>query len=120
MAKTVQSRKAKGRKLQQYVADKIRKLFSELTERDVKSTPMGVSGDDIQLSEAAAKKFPFSIEAKNTEKLNIWAALEQSVSENRKLTPLVIFKRNRSDVFCAMKFDDLLKLLELIEDLTDD
>ncbi len=73
---------------------------------------MGVSGEDVQLSEAAVKKFPFSVEAKNTEKLNIWAALEQSETDNRDLTPLVVFKRNRSEVFCAMKFDDLLKLLK--------
>lgn len=106
------SAKAKGRRLQQYIVDKIRELFPSLTERDVSSTPMGVTGDDVQLSEAAVKKFPFSIEAKNQEKLNIWAALEQSDSDNRDLTPLVVFKRNRSDVYCAMKFDDLLKILK--------
>jgi hypothetical protein len=115
MATTTQSRKQKGRRLQQYIVDKIRELHPSLTERDCSSTPMGVSGDDVQLSEAAAKLFPFSVEAKNTEKLNIWAALEQSESGNRDLTPLVVFKRNRSDVYCAMKFDDLLRILERLD-----
>jgi hypothetical protein len=107
-----QSAKAKGRKLQQYIAEKILELFPELTERDVKSTSMGVSGDDIQLSEEATKKFPFSVEAKNQERLQIWEALKQSTKDNRDLTPLLVFKRNRSEVYCAMKFEDFLSLLK--------
>lgn len=107
----VQSAKAKGRRLQQYIAKKIIEFFPHLTDRDVKSTSMGAQGEDVQLSEAAVAVFPFSTEAKNQESLNIWKALEQSDSQNRNLKPLVVFKRNRSDVYCAMKFDDLMEIL---------
>lgn len=112
MASTVQSRKSKGRRLQQLVVSEILKIFPLLTERDVKSQPMGVTGSDVVLSEAAATAFPYSVECKNTEKLNIWSALEQSESENRTLTPVVIFKRNRSKVYITMELDKFMKLLK--------
>lgn len=115
MATTTASRKAKGRKLQQLIRDKILLMFHELTENDVQSTPMGVSGIDVQLSEAARKKFPYAIESKNQEKLNIWSALEQSAGDNRDLTPLLIFKRNRSEVYCALRFDDFMSLIEQLD-----
>jgi len=71
MAKTVQSRKQKGRRLQQAVRDLILENFKELEPDDVRSTPMGVSGTDVQLSPAARRLFPYSTECKNTERLNI-------------------------------------------------
>lgn len=104
------SAKNKGRRLQQYIVSKILKYFPSLTKRDVKSVPMGVSGADVQLSEEASKEFPYSVESKNTEKLELWKSLEQSTSLNRDLTPLLVFKRNNSEVYCAMKFEDFLVL----------
>ena len=115
MASTTASRKQKGRVLQQHTAKRILETFPELTERDVVSVPMGVSGDDIRLSEVGSKTFPYSVECKNQEKLSIWASLDQSNSTNRELTPLLVFKRNRSNVYCALKLDDFLKLLKRCE-----
>ena len=59
------SAKAKGRKLQTWVVDKILALFPSLSSLDVKSTPMGVNGVDVQLSSLAQKFFPYDIECKN-------------------------------------------------------
>jgi len=111
MATTTQSRKSKGRRLQQFVRDTILELFPVLTERDVSSTPMGVSGEDVQLSELASNLFPYSVECKNQEKLNIWKALEEAEGNNRELTPILVFKRNRSKVYCCIGFDDFIKLI---------
>jgi hypothetical protein len=105
------SAKAKGRRLQQYIVKKILELFPELTQKDVRSAPMGVPGADVQLSERASKVFPYSVESKNTEKLELWKSLEQSTGDNRDLTPLLVFKRNNSEVYCAMKLEDFLGLL---------
>lgn len=114
-ANTVASRKNKGRTLQKKVVELILKENPQLTERDVKSTSMGCSGDDILLSEAALRKFPFSVECKNTEKINIWQAIEQAESRKKdSITPLVVFKRNRSDIYCTLKFEDLLRIYDLI------
>lgn len=105
------SKKNKGRRLQKWVADRVKELFG-LGDRDVRPTPMGVSGDDIQLSDKAVEKFPFSVECKNQETTSIWKWMKQAEADNRDLTPLVVFKRNRSDVYVCMKFDDFMKILE--------
>ena len=65
------SAKNKGKRLQNDVRDLILETFTELEPDDVRSTTMGDSGEDILLSPAARKLFPFSVECKNQEKLNI-------------------------------------------------
>ena len=56
--------KAKGRLGQQEVRDKLLKTFPDLEPDDIKSTVMGDSGEDIQLSPAARKIIPLTIEVK--------------------------------------------------------
>ena len=74
---TIQSRKAKGRLLQQHVCKRIRE-FLRLSENDVVSRPMGSSGRDIMMSDLAFSKLPVAIECKNTKEFPSIAALEQS------------------------------------------
>ena len=90
------SAKNKGKRLQNKVRDLILEKFNSLESDDVRSITMGESGEDILLSPAARKLFPFSVECKNQEKLNIWKSLEQSETNSGKHTPIVIFKRNRT------------------------
>jgi len=71
MAKTIQSRKSKGRRLQQFVRDMILENFDHLEPDDVRSTSMGAGGEDVLLSPAARKVFPFSVECKNVEKISL-------------------------------------------------
>ena len=73
---------------------------------------MGESGRDIILSPRAEKDIPFDIECKNTEKLNIWSALEQATentSDSR--IPMLVFSRNRSKTYCVVEFEELLNLI---------
>ncbi len=107
------SAKAKGRKLQNTVRDLIKEHFPQLHPDDVVSTQMGGAGVDIQLSPAAREVFPYSIECKNTEKLNVWSALEQAESNVKENThPALFFKRNHSKTYVAIEaehFFDLIK-----------
>ena len=51
------------------------------------------------------------IEAKDVEKLNIWNALEQSKRDaGEDETPVVMFKRNRTQVYVAMPFDEFMEM----------
>ena len=94
------SAKNKGKRLQNKVRDLILEKFNKkLEEDDVRSITMGDSGEDILLSPAARKLFPFSVECKNQAKLNIWSSLEQAASNSGQHTPLLIFKRNRTKTF---------------------
>ena len=105
------SAKNKGKRLQNKVRDLILEKFDILEPDDVRSITMGDSGEDILLSPAARKLFPFSVECKNQEKLNIWSSLEQAEINSGKHDPLVIFKRNRSKTYVVLEFDKLLELL---------
>ncbi len=105
------SAKNKGKRSQNKVRDLILEKFNSLESDDVRSITMGESGEDILLSPAARKLFPFSVECKNQEKLNIWKSLEQSETNSGKHTPIVIFKRNRTKTYVALEFEKLLELL---------
>ena len=105
------SAKNKGKRLQNKVRDLILEKFQQLEEDDVRSTTMGDSGEDVLLSPAARKLFPFSVECKNQEKLNIWSALERTENNSNNHVPLLIFKRNRTKTYAVLEFDKLLELL---------
>ena len=106
------SAKNKGKRLQNKIRDLILEKFNtKLEPDDVRSITMGYSGEDILLSPAARRLFPFSVECKNQEKLNIWSSLEQAEGNSGNHPPLVIFKRNRSKTYAVLEFDELLKLL---------
>ena len=105
------SAKNKGKRLQNKIRDLILEKFDKLEPDDVRSITMGDSGEDILLSPAARRLFPFSVECKNQEKLNIWSSIEQAESNSGNHTPLVIFKRNRTKTYAVLEFDKLLELL---------
>ena len=105
------SAKNKGKRLQNDVRDLILETFKELEPDDVRSTTMGDSGEDVLLSPAARKLFPFSVECKNQEKLNIWSSLEQAETNAGKHMPLLIFKRNRTKTYAVLELEKLLELL---------
>ena len=106
------SAKNKGKRLQNKVRDLILEKFNTLEEDDVRSITMGDSGEDILLSPAARRLFPFSVECKNQEKINIWEALDQAEGNSGNHIPLVIFKRNRSKTYAVLEFEELLQLLD--------
>jgi hypothetical protein len=89
----VQSAKAKGRRLQQWVRDKLIEML-DIHPEDIESRSMGAGGEDLIMARAARKKFPMSIECKNVEKLNIWDAYEQASANCGDYEPVVVIKKN--------------------------
>ena len=106
------SAKAKGRRLQNFVRDILREVFSSLEPDDIKSQTMGMCGEDIVLSPAARKKIPYSFECKNQERLNIWSSLTQAKDNSNGFSPILIFKRNRSNVYACIDFELLLNFIK--------
>lgn len=66
----------------------------DLEADDVFSRSMGASGEDVMLSPRARVLFPYSVECKNVEKLNIWQAYKQASDNSGGYEPCVFFKRN--------------------------
>lgn len=111
-ANTSKSRKGKARALQNAVAETLRTAYPELTAEDIQPAIMGQSGIDILLSSRARDLFPYAIECKNQEALNIWECLKQAEANGQKerMVPLLVFKRNRTEIYVALKWDDFLNL----------
>lgn len=108
---TPASCKNKGRRFQQKVCELLLEAAPELEPDDVRSTSMGAGGEDILLSPAARRVYPYSIECKNVEKLNIWNAIDQARENAGKHTPMVAFTKNREDIMVALPLQHLLELL---------
>ena len=106
------SAKNKGKRLQNKVRDLILEKFnSKLEPDDVRSITMGESGEDILLSPAARRVFPFSVECKSQEKLSIWSSLEQAAENSGDYPPVLIFKRNRSKTYVTIELEEFIKLI---------
>lgn len=105
------SAKAKGRRLQQEVRDLFLENAPSLEPDDIRSTSMGAAGEDILFSPAARKLYPFSVECKNVEKLNVWEAIKQAKEHNPKYTPLVAFTKNGEDIYVAIPIKKFLEIL---------
>lgn len=106
------SAKAKGRRCAQEVKDLIAKIFPVIPE-DIHVTSSGVGGPDLQFFGPARFIFPYAVECKNHEKLNIWEAYEQAKNhlknpQFKDCKPIVFFKRNRSQLMVCLSAEDFL------------
>ena len=103
------SAKAKGRRLQQWFRDLlIEKL--EVHPEDIESRSMGAGGEDLIMARAARKKFPYSIECKNQESLNVWKAYEQAEENSGDYEPIVVIKRNNTKPLVLVDADYFVRL----------
>lgn len=113
---TPQSSKAKGRNLQKLVRDKILESFPTLTADDVRSTSMGSSGEDIQLSPEARKLVPYSIECKSKATSQLHTYYKQAKSNSGTHIPMVVVKKDRDVVLVAVEFQHFLDLLQKVQE----
>ena len=105
------SAKQKGRKLQQWFRDLlIEKL--DIHPEDIESRSMGAQGEDIMMARDARNKFPFSIECKNQEKLNVWEAYKQAIENSGDYEPLVVLKRNNHKPLVLIDAESFVKLIK--------
>jgi len=104
----IASAKQKGRKMVRKVRDMILKHFDHLDSEEIYTPAGSQGGEDLAFSPVLRKLFPFSVEIKCQEKLNVHAAYRQAKENSKGVTPIVIFSRNRADVFCMLRFDDFL------------
>jgi hypothetical protein len=105
----VQSAKAKGRRLQQWVRDKLIEML-DVHPEDIESRSMGAGGEDLIMARAARLKFPHSIECKNVEKLNIWEAYEQASANCGEYEPIVVMKKNGKKPLVVVDAEYYIKL----------
>ena len=88
-----QSAKSKGRRLQKWFTDLLIKRLG-LDPQDLESRPMGSQGEDIIIGSQSRLHFPYSVECKNQESLNVWKSYEQAEANSGDHEPVVFIKRN--------------------------
>ena len=104
-----QSAKAKGRRLQQ----QFRELLIEelgIHPEDIESRSMGAGGEDLIMARAAREKFPYSIECKNVEKLNVWEAYKQAEENSKNYEPVVVMKKNNLKTLVVIDAEHFVKI----------
>ena len=104
-----QSAKAKGRKLQQWTRDCLIESL-RIHPEDIESRSMGAGGEDLIMSRAARKAFPYSIECKNQESVNIWKSYEQAEENSGDYEPIVVLKRNNTKPLVLVDADYFVRL----------
>ena len=103
------SAKAKGRKLQQWFRDLLIEKLNVHPE-DIESRSMGAGGEDLIMAGAARKKFPYSIECKNQESVNVWKSYEQAEENSGDYEPIVVLKRNNTKPLILVDADYFVRL----------
>ena len=106
-----QSAKAKGRRLQQWFRDLLIEKF-DIHPEDIESRSMGAGGEDLIMARAAREKFPYSIECKNQESVNLWKSYEQAQENSKDYEPVVVLKRNNSKPLVLVDAEYFVKLHE--------
>lgn len=111
---STQAGKAKGRRAQQLVRDKLLAAYPELEPDDIKSIGMGQQGNDIELSPAARKLIPYAFEVKARARVSlIYDALEQAEkSDKHQLTPVAVVKADRKKPVVVMDLDHFVSLIK--------
>jgi len=109
---TTRSAKAKGRTGQQEVRDKLLETFPEFEPDDIKSTTMGDGGEDIQLSPAARKTMPISIEVKRR-KAGMKTAYDylDQAGKHGKGEPVVFYRSDRQPWIIMVGMEHYMELL---------
>jgi hypothetical protein len=73
---------------------------------------MGVSGRDVQLSEAALSVFPYAVECKNKARIAVYSDYEQACTNANGDTPLLVIKQNQSKPLVVIDMEDFFNLIK--------
>lgn len=107
----VSSRKAKGRRLQQWVKDQLVKHLA-LDPDKIHSAVMGETGADVRLDKDIEDRFPYSIECKAQEKYKgVYDILNQAAGNAKKdHQPIGFIRMNRRPALVVMEAEEFFRI----------
>lgn len=107
----VQSAKAKGKRLENLVRDRLLQAFS-LDSSDIRIAIGSENGADIKLSPKAKTIFPFSIECKARSKMDtLYKFYAQASTHEPKLIPLLVLKADYKNPLVVLDLDYFITLI---------
>ena len=106
------SRRAKGKKLQKILRDKLLKAFPHLHPIDIRVAKSGENGEDLKLSRIARRLIPYQWECKNQQKFKtIYSFWDQSVRHG-KYEPVLVVKQNSRRSLAVIDLDQFIDLIK--------
>ena len=104
--------KAKARRLQNFVAERFRVIFT-LDVDECRPALMGEMGTDIKIPARAWSKCRYAAECKNVERIELWKAWKQAKHNAEPVqSPLLVITKNHSDTLVVMSFEEFERLIE--------
>lgn len=107
---TRKSAKAKGRKVEKMVVEKLQEAFG-FTDEDVRQVPASISGEDIHFSQKARDKIGASFEVKSRAKIAVYDWFDQCERNAGGHTPVLVIKADRKKPLAIVDFDVLLEIM---------
>jgi len=106
------SRRAKGKKLQRIVKDKLLSAFPHLHPGDIKVAKNGQQGEDLKLSRIARRLIPYQFECKNQEKFKILYSFYDQACRHGKHEPVLVIKQNTRRALAIIDLDQFIDLIK--------
>ena len=94
------SRRAKGKKLQKILREKLLSAFPHLHQSDIRIAKTGENGEDLKLSRIAKRLIPYQFECKNQEKF-------KTLYE-----PVLVVKQNSRRSLAVIDLDQFIDLIK--------
>lgn len=112
-ARSPKSAKAKGRRAVLEVRDLLRATFPHWEEDDILIQTTSVGGQDLHLSPRASQDFPYAIESKNVEALNLWKTIEQANKNavKKRRLPIIFCRRNTTPLHVVIEAGEFVRLV---------
>ena len=98
--------RSKGKRFEYELRDLIRGYGFKDTQR----SPMS-GGIHFLKGDILSKRFPYFIEAKNTEKTEFYKWHEKASKQSGAKPPIIIWRKSRGDIYCFLLFSDFMNLL---------
>lgn len=82
---------------------------------DIVSRSMGAAGEDLMMSPKAMMVFPFIIECKNCESLNVRKVFDEHYAKytKREGLKLLVHSKNHSETLVTLRWKDFLEVFDI-------
>ena len=106
------SRRAKGKKLQRILRDKLLKAFPHLHPGDIRVAKTGENGEDLKLSRIARRLIPFQYEAKSQQKFKVLYSFYDQACRHGRYEPVLVIKQNTRRALAVIDLDQFIDLIK--------
>jgi len=106
------SRRAKGKKLQRILREKLLTAFPHLRQSDIRIAKTGENGEDLKLSRIAKRLIPYQFECKNQEKFKTLYSFWSQACRHGPHEPILVVKQNSRRALAVVDLDHFIDLIK--------